>query len=70
MTKVPLPVAVVLALVALVLVVWAGFKFLGPRPQGTFEEFRQQSVQGGGPPGGLMPAPRRPEERRQLGAGP
>ncbi len=65
--KVPVPVAVLIVLVALLLVGWVGFRFFGPKPQGSFGEFLQQSPQGAGPTGGLMPAPRRPEERRFQG---
>jgi hypothetical protein len=69
MQKIPLPVAIAVIVAAVLLACWLGFRYLGQKPQGTFEEFRQQSLKGG-PPGGMMPAPRRPEERQRPGANP
>ncbi|MCX7969229.1 MAG: hypothetical protein N3B10_12215 [Armatimonadetes bacterium] len=61
-------VITVIILVALgIVLIW---RFAGHKPIGTFGEFRQQQGQlMFGSPGGMMPAPRPPQQRGQSPTG-
>lgn len=68
--QIPLAVVVIIVAVAVVLGAVLIWQFAGRKPAGTFEEFRQQQGQpSGGLPGGMMPAPRPPQQRGQPSAG-